>query len=413
MEMTKQLLLNLSLLLMFLFFFQIHLDRKDISELPRRLAMYYFMFSILLCIFLTNKVFENLYFDLRQVPLIVGTLYLGTGWQLLAVIIFARGLLGIDLGFWISAAVFTLFTLFSYWGHPFFLKQKTRHRLLISALYSMGLSLVIIEATSVFFGIYHSIATWIGFLFIPAICTLIMAHTIETINRNLYLRQQIEKSKKMEAVTHMAAAISHEIRNPLTSAKGFVQLVLEDEKLGQFQKEYLSIALQELNQAETVIQDYLTFSKPSIISVEEINVSEELRKTLKVLMPLSNLNSVHIKTNLSVSGEIQGDRHKFHQCFFNIIKNSLEAMPSGGQLSVETMNKGTNLEIKISDTGVGMSKEQLNRLGEPYYSTKEGKGTGLGMMVVYSIIRAMNGTISVKSEMNKGTTFLISFPRKL
>ncbi|RFU66645.1 sensor histidine kinase [Peribacillus glennii] len=413
MEMTKQLLLNLSLLLVILFFFQIHLDRKDISELPRRLSMYYFMLSILVCIFLTNKVFENLYFDLRQVPLIVGTLYLGTGWQLLSVIILARSLLGIDLGFWISVSIFTLFTLFSCLGHTFFLRQKKHHRMLVSVSYSIGLSLMIMGATSYFFGIYHSIETWIGFVFIPAICTFIMAYTIETINRNLYLRQQIEKTKKMEAVTHMAAAISHEIRNPLTSAKGFVQFVSEDDNLAQTQKEYLSIALQELNQAETVIRDYLTFSKPSIISVEEINVSEELNNTLKILQPLSNLNSVQVKTDLTLPGQIQGDRHKFHQCFFNIIKNCIEAMPSGGQLYVKTMNKGTNILITISDTGVGMSEQQIHRLGEPYYSTKEGKGTGLGMMVVYSIIRAMNGTISVKSEINKGTTFLISFPRKV
>jgi two-component system, sporulation sensor kinase B len=411
--MTKQLLLNLSLLFVLLFILQIHIDRRNIRELPRHLTMYYFMFSILMCILLTIKVNEDLYFDLRQVPLVVGTLYLGTGFQLLFVALLVRSMLGIDLGFWISSTIFIIFTLISWRIHPWFLKQKQHQRLLVSVISTMGLSILIIGASSIFFDVFRQMETWIAFMLIPSVTTLIMAYTIDTITRNLHFREQVERTKKMEAVTHMAAAISHEIRNPLTSAKGFVQFVSEDASIDQRQKEYLSIALQELQQAEAVIRDYLTFARPAIDSAEDVDISQELGKTLKILQPLANLNSVEICTDLRSAATITGDRHKFHQCFFNIIKNCIEAMPSGGTLSVCTVDTASRIVITILDTGCGTTEQQLQRLGEPYYSTKEGKGTGLGMMVVYSIIKAMNGTISVESQVKKGTAFSITFPVKM
>jgi two-component system, sporulation sensor kinase B len=119
---------------------------------------------------------------------------------------------------------------------------------------------------------------------------------------------------------------------------------------------------------------------------------------------------VEIVTNFSVIGFIKGDRQRFRQCFINILKNAVEAMPNGGQLYIETHYSQDYVTICIRDTGIGMTSEQLERLGEPYYSTKGKNGTGLGMMVVYSIVRAMHGFIKVESELDAGTTFYIKFP---
>lgn len=127
---------------------------------------------------------------------------------------------------------------------------------------------------------------------------------------------------------------------------------------------------------------------------------------------MARRNSVKIVSIFSPGEEIEGDKQKFHQCFVNIIKNAIESMPKGGILTVET-KRTTTVSILIKDTGSGMTLEQMTRLGEPYYSTKGSKGTGLGIMVVYSIVRAMNGTIHVESEIGKGTTFKITFPSLL
>ena len=224
------------------------------------------------------------------------------------------------------------------------------------------------------------------------------------------IKHQLIKVEKLKAVEQMGAAISHEIRNPLTAASGFVQLLNDDYLPRHKRREYLSIVKDELNSAERVIQDYLTFAKPALVSIEELNVKNELKQIINILTPMANQNSVEIITDFSVIGFIKGDRQRFRQCFINILKNAVEAMPNGGHLYIETQFNKDYVTICVRDTGLGMSSEQLERLGEPYYSTKGKNGTGLGMMVVYSIIRAMNGFIRVESEIGSGTTFRIKFP---
>ena len=196
----------------------------------------------------------------------------------------------------------------------------------------------------------------------------------------------------------------------LTAASGFVQLLNDDYLPRHKRREYLSIVKDELSSAERVIQDYLTFAKPALVSIEELNVKNELKQIINILTPMANQNSVEIVTDFSVIGFIKGDRQRFRQCFINILKNAVEAMPNGGHLYIETHFSKDYVTICVRDTGLGMSSEQLERLGEPYYSTKGKNGTGLGMMVVYSIIRAMNGFIRVESEIGAGTTFRIKFP---
>ena len=208
----------------------------------------------------------------------------------------------------------------------------------------------------------------------------------------------------------MGAAISHEIRNPLTAAIGFVQLLQNDTIPKENHTQYISIIKNELKSAERVIQDYLNFSNPDIKSMEPLLLQEELEQIVQLLQPLAKQYSVKIVSTFSQGEEIEGDKQKFHQCFVNIMKNSIEAMPKGGTLTVETEHTTTSVSILITDTDSGMTLEQVTRLGEPYYSTKGSKGTGLGVMVVYSIVRAMNGTIHVDSEIGKGTTFKITFP---
>lgn len=251
---------------------------------------------------------------------------------------------------------------------------------------------------------------WFAYLIIPPLGVFMITYVFEFAKRNLDIRENLVRAEKLEAVEQMGAAISHEIRNPLTAAIGFVQLLQEQRLPPRKRVEYLSIVKAELESAEQVIQNYLTFSKPSLDKIEEINVKKELMQVLNILKPTANQNSVEINAHFSLLGSIKGDRQKFHQCFLNVIKNSIEAMPRGGQLYIETHYSSSQITIEIKDTGVGMTPEQLQRLGEPYYSTKGSKGTGLGMMVVFSIVRAMDGNVRVKSEVDKGTVFSFTFP---
>lgn len=218
------------------------------------------------------------------------------------------------------------------------------------------------------------------------------------------------KSEKLQIVSHLAASISHEVRNPLTVVKGFMQMFYENLQEDS-KKQYWDIAIQELDRAAEIINDYLMFAKPAIENKEKVSIWQEIEHAVNIVTPLANMNSVHIRPpSGNKGGYVLGDRQKLQQCLVNIFKNGIEAMPNGGELQIFIHHHHSEyLQIDIHDSGIGMTQEQLNRLGEPYFSTKE-NGTGLGMMVSFSIVKGMNGKIQVTSELNKGTCFSIELP---
>ena len=143
-------------------------------------------------------------------------------------------------------------------------------------------------------------------------------------------------------------------------------------------------------------------------------LTKKYNLAINVICPLSTMNGVEIEQEISDPEQNQfmtiGERKKFQQCLINIMKNGIESMNSkGGKLQIQLSGFQDTVNITISDQGVGMSQEQINRLGQPYFTTKE-KGTGLGMMVSYSIVKGMNGAIHVSSELGKGTCFRLTLP---
>jgi two-component system, sporulation sensor kinase B len=248
----------------------------------------------------------------------------------------------------------------------------------------------------------------INFILLPSVGMLILTYICETLLKQIQIKQALVKIEKMEVLAQLAASISHEVKNPLTVIKGFLRL-LHQENLPVGKKEqYLAIASSELNRAEDIINDYLTFAKPDPDQVENISISQQLNKLVDMVEPLSNQQSVVVHKSIT-DATIVGNTRSFQQAFLNIIKNAIESMPKGGTLTILSKVQKGNVSITITDTGVGMTSEQHARLGEPYFSTKE-KGTGLGLMVSYRIIEAMRGVITVESRVGKGTSFQIVFP---
>lgn len=333
---------------------------------------------------------------------------MGLGPLLGLVTIWIRGMYGADFDFWLTAIFYSAIS-FSLWRlSPFFLKRTSNQRILFAVGFTFLLSLIQTVLEFVHLP-YHLYDVYFAFLFIQPLGVGMIAYYIEETRKSTLWSEQLLKVNRQEVIEKMGAAISHEIRNPLTAAMGFVQLLQSENISEENRLQYLSIIRRELKSAERVIQDYLNLSKPEINLVESLIVQEEIQQVIQLLQPSANRNSVQVITNFSNETAIEGDRQKFHQCLVNIMKNSIEAMPNGGILKVETHSTQTNVRITIGDTGFGMTSEQVVRLGEPYYSTKGDKGTGLGMIVVFSFIRAMNGTIHVESELGVGTTFEIMF----
>jgi two-component system, sporulation sensor kinase B len=410
MEITKHFLYNFTLFMFFSFFCLLFFERSRKTTLSKSTLIIILVVLIWTCIQFSYNPVSSARFDLRIIPYVVGSLYLGIGPLLSVIIIILRGFFGIDTGFYLTVILYVPLAIILWKLNPWFLKQYPNRRILIAVTLGMILGLVTVSGMEVIKTEDFWFDAWFAYLVIPPLGIGIISYSIEFIRRNIEMKHQLIKAEKLQAVEQMGAAISHEIRNPLTAAIGFVQLMQDGFLPRKQQNEYLAIVKEELKAAERVIQDYLTFAKPSLVTIEELNVKKELHHVINILQPIANQNSVEIITDFSVIGYIQGDRQKFRQAFINVLKNAVESMPSGGHLTIGSELRQNHLFIQVTDTGVGMAKEQLDRLGEPYYSTKGSKGTGLGMMVVYSIVRAMNGTIKVESTVGVGTTFHFKFP---
>ncbi|WP_416827814.1 ATP-binding protein [Ectobacillus polymachus] len=268
-----------------------------------------------------------------------------------------------------------------------------------------------------FIAIIPSPREYTSFIIIYQLCetfgTILTLYLIDILHSQVKLQEELINVEKFHLIGEMAASISHEIRNPLTSTRGFLQLLQTEKCSRDEQKVYLDIAINGIDQANIVLTDYLTFAKPSIDKMQILDLHQELSNVLSLITPMANFANVIIQyTPPHLPSFILGEKQKLHQCLLNILKNSIEAMPAGGTLTISTGINEQIIELIIEDTGIGMTDDQVKRLGSPFYSTKE-KGTGLGMMVVFSVMKAMNGTIHIESKPDYGTTFTLSFPRIL
>lgn len=218
-----------------------------------------------------------------------------------------------------------------------------------------------------------------------------------------------QKSEKLALLGQMAAGIAHEIRNPLTSIKGFIQLF----KSNNDQTEYYDIVLSELERINSIVGEFLVLAKPSAAVFIEQDVKVLIKDVVTLINTQSILNNVQIfvefEKNLPmVSCEV----NQLKQVFLNILKNAIEAMPKGGNIDVKVKEKEKEeglISIKIKDQGVGIPQDRISTLGEPFYTTKE-KGTGLGLMTCFKIIESHNGELKITSKINEGTTIEVILP---
>ncbi|TXK90259.1 HAMP domain-containing histidine kinase, partial [Parageobacillus sp. SY1] len=364
---------------------------------------------IILCMKFPIYIDEQCIHDFRQIPFLVGTLYGGgiVGFILLLTLLAARSLI---YGFeYITAVVYMTMFIIAALVSPTFKALKRSNKLSMSVWLTLFLAVLTTFLAIIIAQFQVTDSYIVYFILLPPIGMLFVVYIMETLKEAIIMRSKLVKVEKMEVVSQLAASISHEIRNPLTVVKGFIQL-LKTPSLSQDAKDrYIQIALDEINRAEAIINEYLTFAKPASNKVERLMVDDQLRKVIQMLAPMAHMNSIEIVEELQ-PGAIVGNIQYFQQCFLNLIKNSIEAMPNGGTLTISSRLHGDHVIITIKDTGVGMTTEQVNRFGEPYFSTKE-KGTGLGTMVAVKMIQTMQGTLHIQSEVNKGTTLTITFPK--
>ena len=411
---TKDLLINFLLTLFPILLIQMFYLIKYIYQIEKIKGWILAVFpvlSLVLCMLFPLKVNEQFILDLRFIPFMLGGLYGGykLGLVLLAIVLGIRYSLGSEGAFYLTVIIYPLMGIIIFYLSKYYLKMTLKQKLSVNVsltVFTLIASIPILEII----GVGVELGLWIRYIAIYIIGILISTILWEFIQTHFQLLQKLVKTEKLQIVSHLAASISHEVRNPLTAARGFIQMLSEDVS-PKTRKNYTEIALKELDRATEVINDYLTFAKPTLDKNEKIKVSTEIQHVFNLMSPLANMNGVKVSLSLMEDETyfVKGDRKKFQQCLINIIKNGIESMQNYGELQIRYSCTQSTIQIDIQDQGKGMTQEQINRLGEPYFTTKE-KGTGMGLMVSYSIIRGMNGTIYVESEQKKGTCFSIKLP---
>lgn len=235
---------------------------------------------------------------------------------------------------------------------------------------------------------------------------------IENVSELRCLENQVRNHNRLATIGQIAAGTAHEIRNPLTSIKGFLQVIGHKLKENGQEKEqgYISIMLKEISRISNLVGEFLLLSKPRDIHLRTVSVSKVLKEILPIIKNEALLHNVevHIERKLSSLPVVVADGELLKQVFLNLCKNAIEAMGEGGLLTIRLIELEQKLVVEVVDVGPGIPDQTLNRIFEPFFTTKE-SGTGLGLPICQQIMKEIGGLIDVSSD-DMGTTFSVHLP---
>ncbi|MGA9290079.1 MAG: PAS domain S-box protein, partial [Anaerobacillus sp.] len=229
------------------------------------------------------------------------------------------------------------------------------------------------------------------------------------ITEKIKLEQYRENNEKLTIIGDVAAGFAHEIRNPLTSIKGFVTLLARD--AADSERSYHKIIEDELSKIEEVVDGFISLAKPEAGDISEVSLLKLVKNAISFLTPQASSKNIRININSQLKTiVIRCQRNQMKQVFINILKNAVEAIEQDGQINVILEEQRNKVCIVIQDNGIGMEEERLERIGVPFYTNKE-KGIGLGMTMSNKIISEHKGEIHIESQPGEGTRVVIHLPK--
>ena len=238
---------------------------------------------------------------------------------------------------------------------------------------------------------------------------------ISDISEDIRKETRLRRSESLASMTTMAAGVAHEIKNPLAAMQIHTQLMrkallrfgsMDEEKA----EKYLSVIEEETEHLNKIAVDFLYAVKPLDVELRLGSLNEEIEEVISFLLPEAEEKNIQVETKLDpFIPRIEFDKRLVKQALLNLVQNAFAAMSEGGKLGITSKNQGDFISLRIKDNGCGIPEDKLSKIFEPYYTTKA-SGTGLGLTLVYKIMKEHNGDIHVKSELGKGTEFILDFP---
>ncbi|MCA1321402.1 sporulation kinase [Bacillus tianshenii] len=385
---------------------------KGITDFTKRINYEFLMVLLIMLIFTMSfpiEVSNGDNYDQKIIPIILAFIY--GGWILGITLMLAMlgYLFMLDepnfLIMVVNYAIFAvLLSIFSMWFQGM---KKTYKIMVVSILFlfvtlTRTVRLILMnEHGEIFVTILVSMVTWVTLVTVMLI--------IENLNMQMNLQRELQRSEKLKVVSELAASVAHEVRNPMTSTRGFLQLMSRDENLNESQKKYIEISIGELDRAQAIIQDYLSLAKPNKMEFNVMDLTKEIENVVQLMSTYTNIQNITFLHSIEDELYIKANKDEVKQVLINIIKNGIEAIGEGGTIKVHAFRKNDDAVIEVSDDGIGMSPSQLSRIGTPFYSTKD-MGTGIGLTISFQIVQLLKGRIDVSSEYGKGTTFWIRIP---
>jgi two-component system NtrC family sensor kinase len=235
---------------------------------------------------------------------------------------------------------------------------------------------------------------------------------VEDISTRVQLEEQLQISEKMASIGLLAAGVAHEVNTPLTGISSFTQMLLESAAPDDPSTKVLEKIERQTFRAAKIVNGLLNLARPAQVDSGPCDINAVINDVLSLLEHQFRNGSIQVRKELAPAAPVvQGIEHKLQQVFLNLFLNARDAMPKGGWLTIVTREDRDGAVVEIGDTGSGIPAEQLSRIYDPFFTTKEiGKGTGLGLSITYGIVQEHGGTITCDSQVGQGTRFSIRLP---
>ncbi len=234
--------------------------------------------------------------------------------------------------------------------------------------------------------------------------------TFQDLTDIVRLENEIKKKEKFAAIGELSANIAHEIRNPLASIKGSIEMIKEGEISEPDKERLMNIALQEMTRLNSIITNFLNYSNPKPVTFKECDIGNLLSSTMTLTRASHReLSEITFHSEIEQDVIAMGDEDKLRQVLWNLISNAIDAVNGKGTVSISAGTSNGKIRIEVRDTGYGIERDDLERIFYPFFTTKR-EGTGLGLAIAYRIIEEHHGSITVSSTVGEGTTFTIELP---